>query len=451
MTGQCTQYKRRPLCCRLWLFVSPPTERSAVMSQEKYIGMDVHQATISVAVLDSRGKLIMGSILETKAATILEFLQGLHGSLSVTFEEGTSAAWLHDLVKPHVTRLVVCDPRKNALLKDGSKSDRIDARKLAELLRGNQLTSVYHGEHGMRTLKELGRSYQTITKDLTRVMSGIKPLYRTWAIACSGTSVYAPRHCAEWLGKIPEPGVRLRAERLYQQLDLLQPVRQQARRDLLTESRKHHAVKLLRQIPSIGPIRAALLVAQLQTPHRFRTKRQLWAYSGFALETHDSGEYRYVRGKLQRNRERMTVRGLSNNHNPEVKNLFKGAAISASTPHRFRTKRQLWAYSGFALETHDSGEYRYVRGKLQRNRERMTVRGLSNNHNPEVKNLFKGAAISASTHPGPLYDFYVALLKKGMRPTMARLTLARKIASITLTIWKKGADFDATQLHRQEA
>jgi transposase len=92
------------------------------------------------------------------------------------------------------------------------------------------------------------------------------------------------RHRAEWLGKIPEPGVRHRAERLYQQLDLLQPVRQQARRDLLTESRKHHAVKLLRQIPSIGPIRAALLVAQLQTPHRFRTKRQLWAYSGIALE-----------------------------------------------------------------------------------------------------------------------------------------------------------------------
>src|SRR6202022_4442 len=149
---RCTQYKRRPLCGRLWLFASPLTERSAVMSQEKYIGMDVHQATISVAVLDSRGKLIMESILETKAATILEFLQGLHGSLSVTFEEGTSAAWLHDLLKPHVPRLVVCDPRKNALLKDGSKSDRIDARKLAELLRGNQLTSVYHGEHGMRTL-----------------------------------------------------------------------------------------------------------------------------------------------------------------------------------------------------------------------------------------------------------------------------------------------------------
>ena len=105
------------------------------MSQEKYIGMDVHQATISAAVMDAQGKLIMECLLETKAATIVEFIQGLQGTLSLTFEEGTSAAWLHDLLKPHVSRLLVCDPRKAALLKDGNKSDRIDARKLAELLR----------------------------------------------------------------------------------------------------------------------------------------------------------------------------------------------------------------------------------------------------------------------------------------------------------------------------
>ena len=190
------------------------------MSQEKYIGMDVHQATISVAVMDAQGKLIMECLLETKAATIVEFIQGLQGTLSLTFEEGTSAAWLHDLLKPHVSRLVVCDPRKAALLKEGNKSDRIDARKLAELLRTNQLKSVYHGEHGIRTLKELGRSYLTITKDVTRVMNRIKALYRSWAIPCAGTSVYAPRHRAEWLAKIVEPGVRVRAERFYQQLDL---------------------------------------------------------------------------------------------------------------------------------------------------------------------------------------------------------------------------------------
>jgi hypothetical protein len=102
----------------------------------KYIGLDVHQATISAAVLDSTGKLVMESVVETKAATILQFVRGLRGSLWLTLEEGTWAAWLYDLLKPHVTQIVVCDPRRNALLKEGSKSDRIDARKLAKLLRG---------------------------------------------------------------------------------------------------------------------------------------------------------------------------------------------------------------------------------------------------------------------------------------------------------------------------
>jgi len=92
------------------------------VNDAKYIGLDVHQATISATVLDSTGKLVMESILGTKAATILQFMHGLRGSLHVTFEEGNCAAWLHDLLKPHVAQVLVCDPRK-----------------LAELLRSNLL------------------------------------------------------------------------------------------------------------------------------------------------------------------------------------------------------------------------------------------------------------------------------------------------------------------------
>ena len=167
------------------------------MNDEKYIGLDVHQATIVVAVMDSTGKLVMESILETEAATILQFFAGLRGTLSVTFEEGTWSVWLYDLLNPHVDKLVVCNPRKNALLKDGNKSDRIDARKLAELLRGNQLKPVYHGETGVRMLRELSRSYLTIVKDLSRVMNRLKAVYRSWAIPCAG------RDCRE-------PNLRLR-------------------------------------------------------------------------------------------------------------------------------------------------------------------------------------------------------------------------------------------------
>ena len=85
-------------------------------SDVKYIGLDVHKEAISIAVLNASGKLVMESIIETKASSILQFLQGLRGELHVTFEEGTWAAWLYDLVKPRVSELVVCNPRRNALL-----------------------------------------------------------------------------------------------------------------------------------------------------------------------------------------------------------------------------------------------------------------------------------------------------------------------------------------------
>src|ERR1700693_242156 len=301
------------------------------MTSTKYIGFDGHKESISIAVLNSAGKVVMECVIETKASTILQFIHGLRGDLKVTFEEGTWAGWLYDLLKPHVTELLVCNPRKIALLKDGSKSDRIDARKLADLLYMNKIKPVYHGEHGLRMLKELSRSYLTISKDLGRVMNRLKALYRSWAIPCAGTQVYAPHYRSEWLAKIHEAGVRRRAELYYQQLDALRFLRQQARKELLAEARKHRATKLLRQIPGIGSLRAAHLVALLQTPHRFRTKRQLWTYSGLALETHDSAQYRYVQGQLQRSKKPQQLRGLNANHNHDLKSIFKGAAMRAST------------------------------------------------------------------------------------------------------------------------
>lgn len=179
--------------------------------------------------------------------------------------------------------------------------------------------------------------------------------------------------------------MRQRAELYYQHLDGMQVLRRQVRGEFLAESRKHQATKLLRRIPSIGPVRAAQLVAVIETPHRFRSKRQLWKYSGLAVKTHDSAQYRYVGGNLQRSKKPPQLRGLNSDHNHVMKEIFKSAATSAS--HR----------------------------------------------------------------PGPFGDFYTQLLAKGIKPEMARLTLARKIAAITLTVWKKGAHFDAEQLKTQAA
>ena len=136
------------------------------MTSVKYIGMDVHTESISIAVRNSIGKIVMECVIETKASTIVQFIDGLSGDLRVTFEEGTWATWLYDLLKPHVTEVLVCNTRKNDS-RNGSKSDRIDARKLSEQLYMNNIKSVYHGEHGLRTLKELARSYLTIVAKIS--------------------------------------------------------------------------------------------------------------------------------------------------------------------------------------------------------------------------------------------------------------------------------------------
>ncbi len=101
--------------------------------------------------------------------------------------------------------------------------------------------------------------------------------------------------------------------------------------------------------------------------------------------------------------------------------------------------------------THSSADHRYVQGQLERSKKPVSVRGLDPDHNHDLKDLFKGAAIHASTRKGPFLEFYEALVAKGMRPEMARLTLARKIAVITLTVWKKGVAFDAKYLKPQTA
>lgn len=355
-------------------------------SSTKYVGMDVHRECVAIAVLNREGRQVSESIVPTAGEAILEFIQGLRGTVWVTLEETTQSAWLYDLLQPYVSKVVVCNPRKNALLKVGNKNDKLDARKLAELLRGGQLSPVYHGQESARTLKELGRAYTVLTEDTTRVMARLKAIYRGQALSTPGKGLYSRRRRQEWLQLLQEKsGLRQRAEFLFEQLDSLRAIRRQARQKLVEESRKFQAAELLCSIPFLGPIRAALLIGRVQTPYRFRGKRQFWSYCGLGLETRSSADYRVVNGQIQRSKKLVQITGLNFHHNHQLKNIFKAAATTASA------------------------------------------------------------------RPGPLREYYERLIAKGTRPEMARLTLARKIATIALILWKRGERFDPTELQSQAA
>jgi transposase len=354
------------------------------MSNEKYVGLDVHQSSTVAAVHNEKGRCVMESILETKREAIQTFLQAVRGTVHVTFEEGTQAAWLYDVIETVVAEVIVCNPRRNKLLGEGNKGDKVDAHKLAELLRGGHLKAVYHGSSSLRLLKELVHNYDALVGDPTRVMNRIKALFRSRAIACGGRDVYYVRHREQWLGKLTEPGRRTRATFLYQELDQLKVLRRQAKRAMLSEARRHKVYPLLQQVPVLGPIRAAQILATVGSPHRFRTKRQIWAYCGLSVVTRSSAEYEVVGGRVWRRARVVATRGLNRNFNHRLKRVFKSAALDG-------------------------------------------------------------------TRKDPFRSYYQRVVAKGMRPEMARLTLARKIVAVTLRLWKKGERFDAVKLKGQAA
>src|SRR5947207_463123 len=294
--------------------------------QDQYMGMDVHQATTVVAVVDAEGKMIVETIVKTEASAILRLIQGLSGPLHVTFEETTQADWLHDVVRHFVAEVVVCDPRHNKLLGEGSKADKIDARKLADLLRTGMVRPVYHGHEGTQKLKELVRGYETISIDTQRTMVRIKAIYRGRGIATSGRGVYQPNQHDQWLGLLREPGARQRMSWLFEKLEHLRRLKRQGKQAMIEESRQHRAVQLLRTIPQLGAVRAALIVATVDTRHRFRTRQQLWSYSGLAVVTHMSSEYEMKEGRGVRSRKRVGTRGHKRNCNRQMKDVFIGAA-----------------------------------------------------------------------------------------------------------------------------
>jgi hypothetical protein len=294
----------------------------------KYVGLDVHQATTVASVRGEGGRILARTILPTEESAVVEFFRGMRGAVHVAFEEGTQAQWLHDLLMPLVDRVVVSDRRGEKRL--GNKADQEDADELSELLRRGALRAVYHGSSHRATLKELARSYQNLVEDSTRVMLRLKALFRARGIKALGKRVYHPAERGEWLEKLPERGVRFRAEALYAELDVLRELRPKAKAAMIAEARRDPAWVVLQTIPFFGDVRVSLLLATMQTPWRFRTKRNLWAYAGLAVVTKTSAEYEFVAGRPVRRRRAPLTRGLNRNYNRVLKDVLKGAGTAAS-------------------------------------------------------------------------------------------------------------------------
>jgi hypothetical protein len=268
----------------------------------KYVALDVHQATTVAAVREQSGRVIARGILPTEPTALVEFFRGMRGSIHVAFEEGTQAQWLHDLLAPVVSRVIVFDRRGEHR---GNKADQVDADKLSHRLLTGDLRAVYHGSSDRLTLQELTRTYMNLVEDSTRTMLRLKSLFRARAIRAPGTRIYGDKDRQLWLDRLVDRGARFRAETLYAELDVLRDLRPRARALMFAEARRDPAWDVLRSVPFLGPVRVSLLLATMKTPWRFRTKRNLCAYSGFAIVTESSADHEFIAGRpVRRKRSR---------------------------------------------------------------------------------------------------------------------------------------------------
>ena len=320
------------------------------MSNDKFAAFDVHAATTTFVVLDNEGKDVMHGVTETKADGLLSLVKGISGTVHLTFDEGTHAAWLHELLSPHVAELVVCNPRKNRRLIE-SKNDRIDAWQLARWLRSGDLSPVYHGQNGTRYLKELVRGYEHVVDDNTRVKNRLKAIYRSRGVSAPGREAYEPAKKEDWIAKLDSVGLQSRAEWLYTEIEVMESVAKDAKKAVEGEARKHRGCRLLKTVPGIGWLRAATIVAHVKTPFRFRTKRQFWSYCGFAVVTWTSDDWEMIDSRLVRKSRPVATRGLNRKHNRHLKDAFKGAAKTAiGTRGAFRPHYDALVASGMRSE-----------------------------------------------------------------------------------------------------
>jgi transposase len=260
---------------------------------DRYIGIDVHARSCTVAVVDAAGKRVGEHVVETNGQALVECMRMIPGQRHVCIEEGTQSAWLYEILAPHAQQMVVT----NVTDSRGQKSDQRDAFGLADKLRVGAIEHrVFKDVGAYRTLRELGRVHTMVVQDCVRVQNRIKSFMRSRGVAVEGKAVYSLEGRKEYLEKLPE-GTRAAAATLYAEYDALEPLRNRAEKELVSEARRHPASKILASCPGIGAIRAARLLPIVVTPHRFRTKRQFWSYCGLGIVMRSSADWgaRYLR------------------------------------------------------------------------------------------------------------------------------------------------------------
>ena len=145
---------------------------------DRYIGLDAHASSCTVATMGPSGRRLHSQVVETNARALIQVLRGIPRNRHLCLEEGTHASWLYEVLSPHVEEIVVAAVRESR----GPKSDKLDAFGLAEQLRmGAVKRKVYKKRGEFGPLKHRAKAYTLLVVDSVRVQNRIKSLFRSRA------------------------------------------------------------------------------------------------------------------------------------------------------------------------------------------------------------------------------------------------------------------------------
>ena len=237
--------------------------------QRVYVGLDLGSSYFHQVAINQGGATTLNREFVTSGANLVKAFSGLRGEIHVHLEAGELAPWAIEIIRPLVHRVVCSHPQSNAwIARDSDKCDRIDAFKLADLLRVNRFKEVrYPAAPARRDFKALVQHYDELTQQQARLKTKIKARLRMQGVIVRGSEVFSARGRPAVLREVQSPLVRTAITQLYAVLD--QSLESQAAAEQLMRRAAPALpeIKIMRTAPGMGPIGVAKHLAPYLPGH----------------------------------------------------------------------------------------------------------------------------------------------------------------------------------------
>lgn len=319
-----------------------------------YIGADVHISSVTFTVKDKKGSILDRTTIATRENLIVNYVTSIRGKKHLTFEQGNLAQWLYSILHDKVDKLIICDPRKNALIYKGNSNDDIDSEKLAELLRLNALSEVkFPPDLKRQEFRELINLWIKIQKDKTRIKNRIKASFRMKGIRATGVSVYNEDKQEGWLRKLSSRPVTKECIKIYfKQLSFIEEQSEIIFNEIRNKSKQFPEIKELMSVQGVGLKTAAIFSAFIFTPYRFKKKANLISYCALSLVENDTGKEH--KKSVEKKRKKKVKRRLTLEGNKKVKGYLKSAAQVGSRCKDGILRDRYDSYLARGLDSYDA-------------------------------------------------------------------------------------------------